>query len=319
MHHMKNSPCISIIIISYNMPREIPRTVFSFLPPYQRNIDHDDVEIIVVENGSEFPVLESTVSNWPKNVRYCVPDKVISSPAYALNYGASLARGKYLCPVIDGARMASPGLVFNGLSATKFSERSFVATVGLHLGSEPQQFSVQKGYNQETEDELLDRIGWRDNGYRLFDISCFGRSAEAGWFGRLSESNAPILSARHYGNIGGYEAQFDIPGGGLVNLDFFRRCVEDPASMYVLLLGEGTFHQYHGGVTTSRPIRQTLEGDGRSTWDIYVDQYLRIRGENWKAPNTPPLLFGATIGSGRASVLRAMQRATKKALADLAK
>ncbi len=316
---MNRRPEISIIIIAYNMAREVPRTVFSFLPPFQRGIAPEDVEIIVVENGSSSPVPRDVVAGWPSNVRYCVPDKIISSPAYALNYGAGVARGKYLCPVIDGARMASPGLISNGLAASKLADRSFVATVGLHLGHEPQQFSIQRGYNQEVEDDLLESIHWRDNGYRLFDISCFGRSAEAGWFGRISESNAPILSASCYDRLGGYDTRFDIAGGGLVNLDFFRRCVEDPATQYIMLLGEGTFHQHHGGVTTSSPIRQTLDESGRSVWDVYVDQYQQLRGHDWKAPEVNPFLFGQTGGSGRAPVLRAVQKGVKKALDDMPK
>jgi len=47
---MNRRPEISIIIIAYNMAREVPRTVFSFLPPFQRGIAPEDVEIIVVEN-----------------------------------------------------------------------------------------------------------------------------------------------------------------------------------------------------------------------------------------------------------------------------
>jgi glycosyltransferase involved in cell wall biosynthesis len=312
-----HTPTVSVIVIAYNMPREIPRTVYSFLPPFQREIDPDDVEIIVVENGSDRPVAREDIEAWPKNVVYCQPDRILPSPAYALNYGASRARGRLLCPVIDGARMASPGLLANGIAANRLGETSFAATVGLHLGHEPQQFSVSKGYDQKAEDELLESIDWRENGYRMFDIACFGRSAESGWFGRISESNAPVLSARFYDRIGGYDTRFDIPGGGLVNLDFFRRCVEDPETRYSMLLGEGTFHQYHGGVTTSRPIRE-MPGDGeRSVWDVYVDQYRQIRGKAWKPPGAKPYLFGSTVGHGRASVMRAMQRGLNKALSDL--
>jgi len=49
-------PIISVVIISYNMAREIPRTVQSFLPPYQLAIGYNDIEIIVMENGSSHPV-----------------------------------------------------------------------------------------------------------------------------------------------------------------------------------------------------------------------------------------------------------------------
>ena len=38
---------------------------------------------------------------------------------------------------------------------------------------------------------------------------------------------------------------------GLVNLDFFRQVVESSLCTSGILLGEGTFHQFHGGVATN--------------------------------------------------------------------
>lgn len=63
-------PVISVIIIAYNMAREIPRTVQSFLPPYQRAVTFEDVEIIVMENGSSAPLDPEVVRGWPNCVRY---------------------------------------------------------------------------------------------------------------------------------------------------------------------------------------------------------------------------------------------------------
>ena len=47
---------LSIIVIGFDMKRELPRTVVSLLPPYQQGVHHDEVEIIVVDNGSAEPV-----------------------------------------------------------------------------------------------------------------------------------------------------------------------------------------------------------------------------------------------------------------------
>lgn len=310
------SPKISVIIVAYNMAREIPRTVYSFLPPFQRNIAMEDVEIIVLENGSTARVPAEIVETWPPNVHYMAPDKIFASPAYALNFGVAQAGGEFVCPVIDGARMASPGLLSNGLAAAAISDRAFIATVGLHLGDKPQQLAVSDGYDQEREDALLARIDWQNNGYALFDISCFGRSADTGWFGPVAESNAPILRRDHYERMGGYDTSFTIPGGGLVNLDFFRRGVEDPESVFITLLGEGTFHQYHGGVTTSKPVRQAApELGGKSAWDVYVEEYQSIRGEEWRIPRVVPILFGRPVGTGKRPVLACIRRALDRALA----
>ena len=44
--------------------------------------------------------------------------------------------------------------------------------------------------------------------------------------------------------LGGYSEDFVTDGGGFVNLDFYERAVADPRRPLVMLLGEGTFHQF---------------------------------------------------------------------------
>jgi len=284
-------PKVSVVIICYNMQREVPRTVESFLPPYQTGLEAGDVEIIVLENGSPEPIPESVVAAWGPEVRYInVPDP-LPSPASALNLGVELAQAPIVCPVIDGARMASPGLLQQGLSAMAAHPNSFVATVGFHLGSERQSISVLSGYNQAREDELLASIEWTKKGYRLFEIAATAGSAQGAWFGLISESNAPLLSKTVFERIGGFDPAFDFPGGGLVNLDFFRRAVRLSDVPYVMILGEGTFHQFHGGVTTSKSVRE-VEANGKTTFERYAAQYEAIRGEPFKVERRRPIYYG---------------------------
>ncbi|MEM9496242.1 MAG: glycosyltransferase family A protein [Pseudomonadota bacterium] len=305
----QREPLLSIVIVAYNMAREIPRTVLSFLPPYQRQVDAGDIEIIVVENGSTHPVDPTVIAQWPANVRYHKASPASVTPATALNQGAALARGKWVCSVIDGARMASPGIVHKTLRAAKVAPEPVICTVGLHIGDQVQQRAVAQGYNQDVEDKLLEKIDWPENGYKLFEISCLGGSAGYGWFTAIHESNAITVRKDYYTAIGGYDERFDIPGGGLVNLEFFRRCVEDPKTMFVLLLGEGTFHQYHGGVTTSRPVAEKNEQDpSRTTWQVYAEQYEKICGRPWATPSVAPLLFGAMESHGKWFMVRAAER-----------
>jgi len=302
-------PKLSIVIVSYNMRREIPRTVLSFLPPYQRGVQDNEIEVIVVENGSEKPIEPETIATWPKNVRYVTAAPATPSPAPALNQGAALARGEWVCLVIDGARVASPGLAAKTLAATRIADEPVICTVGLHLGENVQQFAVAEGYNQDAEDELLRSIEWPKDGYRLFEISCFAGSSRYGWFEGLNESNAMTMRKACYERIGGFNERFDIPGGGFVNYEFFKRSVEDPATSYVLLLGEGTFHQYHGGVTTSRPIiERSIEDESRTTMQVYADQYREICGAPWTKPTTTPILFGEMEQYGRMSLMRAAKK-----------
>lgn len=288
------TPRLSVIIVAYDMPRELPRTVESFLPPYQRGVADGDVEILVMENGSSRPVPDEARRKWPASVRYVEVADPSPSPARALNAGARMARAELLCPVIDGARMASPGLVAGALEIMRRWPTAFVATLGTHLGPKPQQQSSAEGYNQDAEDRLLAGIRWPSDGYRLFDIAAATSSAPRGWFGTVAESNAPVLSAMLWRDLQGYDEAFDIPGGGIVNHDFLHRAVERPDIDYFMLLGEATFHQFHGGVTTSRSVAQ-IEADGRSTWDRYADQYAKIRGKPYALPARRPRFHGELV------------------------
>lgn len=286
-------PLISVVIISYNMAREIPRTVQSFLPPYQRCIDYDDIEIIVMENGSSHPVDPDLVKAWPGYVRYVKVANPNPSPAQALNEGVAMSRGDWVCPVIDGARMVTPGIFKHAHAMIKAHDNPVIATMGYHLGHKIQQHNVLEGYNQEAEDALLDSIGWPNNPYDLFKISSLGGSARGSWLTQIAESNVLILKKSFYKTLGGFDEKFDIPGGGLVNLDFFKRCVDHEGSLYVMLADEGSFHQYHGGVTTSRAVNlPSLENAEKTTWQIYAEQYLSIRGKPYQPPQTFPVIYG---------------------------
>jgi hypothetical protein len=49
------------------------------------------------------------------------------------------------------------------------------------------------------------------------------------------------------------DERFVEPGGGFVCLDLYARLLALPAIEVMMLLGEGTFHQPHGGVSTDIP------------------------------------------------------------------
>jgi len=77
-----------------------------------------------------------------------------------------------------------------------------------------------------------------------------------------------------YDRLGGFDERFDFPGGGFVNLDFFRRTVLRKGSELVMLLGEGTFHQLHGGIATNARSEQERQ-DLQRRWET---QYKALRG-----------------------------------------
>lgn len=66
----------------------------------------------------------------------------------------------------------------------------------------------------------------------------------------MTESNAFLMLRDAFLALGGYDERFTSPGGGLCNLDFFKRAQAHPP---VALLGEATFHQFHGGVASNVP------------------------------------------------------------------
>lgn len=290
---LRRRPKVSVIVIAYDMAREIPRTVQSLLPPYQTGLDLDDVEIIVLDNGSNAPVREADRESWPDSVRYEYIENASPSPSAALNHGVRLARADWVGLVIDGARMLSPGVLEHGLRARCLFKRPVVTTLGFHLGPKPQQISTREGYDQAEEDRLLAGIDWERNGYKLFSISALGQSAKAGWFGQIVESNAIFLSKAMYWECGGYDERFQIPGGGIVNLDFFKKLIEDPRNDYVQLYGEGSFHQHHGGVTTSSSVAEKDDRhNGLTKWEAYTQEYKAIHGVEYAFPQRDPFLMG---------------------------
>ena len=287
-----SSPKISIVVISYNMGRELPRTLYSLSPMMQVGVSGDEYEVIVVDNGSTEHLDIEALQLWD-GVRVHEMENPTVSPAQAVNVGLSLARGDYCGVMVDGARMVSPGLVANTLKAFRLGERSIVATLGFHLGPDFQPLSVKHGYNKEVEDRLLEGVAWKEDGYRLFSISVFAGSSRNGWFEPFAESNALFMAKDLWRELDGCDERFMLPGGGLVNLDLFARACILPNIELLVLLGEGTFHQVHGGIATNDP-----EYD----WQTMQDEYRKIRGENFSCPVITPYYFGKVNNEVKASL-----------------
>jgi glycosyltransferase involved in cell wall biosynthesis len=268
-------PLISIVVIAYQMGRELPRTVQSLCPPYQHGIDQSDIELIIVDNGSTEPVrLDQLPHAIERTVIINVRD-ADQSPAAAANLGLRAANADLIGLWIDGARLASPGILAGALAASRVDVEAPVVTFGFHLGHKPQAVAIREGYNQGVEDELLARVDWTSDGYRLFEICALGGSSRLGWFANITESNALFLPARLWQRLGGLDEAFRMRGGGLVNLDLFTRALEAAGTSPITLLGEGTFHQIHGGVATNAP---------ESPWKEFAEDYQQIKGKAYERP-----------------------------------
>src|SRR4030095_952302 len=232
---------------------QIKNTLQSLVPPYQRNISINEYEIILMDNGSARMLDESTRKISPNlNYVYLSPGEASPSPAAAMNRGVALSRAPLLCLMIDGARLVTPGVLSWGLRLLGIVPRAIVEVRGWHLGPKWQPESVVEGYDSEQERKLLESVRWLENGYRLWEIAAATPQTQSGYSAKTAESNCIFLSGDLFCEIGGFDERSRAPGGGLVNLDFFARAVA-AADCVFTLLGEGTFHQVHGGAATGLP------------------------------------------------------------------
>jgi glycosyltransferase involved in cell wall biosynthesis len=278
----KKKPQLSVIVVVHNMQREAARTLYSLSADYQRDIHPDDYEVIVVDNGSTPAFDTSTFEGLAGNFRAIRLHPAPSSPAHAINIGLASARGSIVGVMIDGARIVTPGLLHYARTGVSMYPGAVVATLGWYLGYDQQRWGIECGYNKDREDAMLEAIDWKNDGYRLFEISTGDETTVDGWFGVICESNALFLSRENWALMNGVDEAFDFPGGGFVNLDLIIRAFELPDARLVVLLGEGTFHQLHGGIATN--ANHNMIADKVALWR---EQYERLRGREWVPSGLP--------------------------------
>ncbi|MGA0545434.1 glycosyltransferase family 2 protein [Brevundimonas sp. VNH65] len=285
-------PRLSIVVVGHDMARELPRTVRSLLPPYQQGVAPGEVEIFVMDSRSTPPVDPAWFADLP-GVQVRRVDSGGLSPCLAVNLGVACSRAPLVAVAIDGARMASPGLVRASLEALAVAPDAIVATLGFHLGPKVQQVSVTEGYDRDEEDRLLAGINWPSDGYRLFEICALGESYAQGAFEAPPETTFFVMSRARFTALGGFDEGFRSLGGGFANYDFFDRATSDPDKPLVMLVGEGTFHQLHYGATTQAGGVARQVGDEGALWDQYASEYERLRGRPYRRAHPPVRLYGA--------------------------
>lgn len=282
-------PLLSVVVITHNMRREAERTLVSLSTAYQQGVEASEYEVIVIDNGSQQPLDPAEVARVGPNFRYHFLETDSVSPVGALNLGAGMALGKYVALIVDGARMATPGLLHATLKGLRLSEAPFLSSLSWHLGPDVQNRSMEKGYDQAVEDTLLDEIAWPENGYRLFEVSTLAQSSMPGFLGRFpTECSWVTLPRQLFDRLGGYDPSFQSPGGGLVNHDFVTRAAAIPGTDFIVLLGEGVFHQFHGGVATNvKPSDHPIAD--------FHEEYERLRGVRYRPNRIENVLYFGTM------------------------
>jgi len=293
---------LSVLVVFHNMRREAQRTLHSLSRAYQRGIADLDYEVIAIENGSDPSerLGEELVSSFGPEFRYVdMGAESRPSPAFALNRGVETSRGRTIAFMIDGAHILTPGVLQFAVKGSRAHEPAVVATQQWYLGPGQQVDTVAEGYGREYEDRLLDRIRWPTDGYRLFEIGHFVGNRD--WLDGMWESNCLFVPRKVAQQVGSLDERFELPGGGFANLDLYERAIATPGLNLVTLLGEGSFHQAHGGTTTNEQDAT----DRASRLTAYRDEYMDLKGRPYRTASRFHYV-GGMVDSARRSKPRRM-------------
>ncbi|MCC7517536.1 MAG: glycosyltransferase [Pseudomonadales bacterium] len=308
---MNKKPLLSIIVIVFNMPRQAMNTLYSLSARHQRNVCEQDYEIIIVENQSQNNLDPDNIAALGNNFRYFLRQETSQSPVGAINFGFSQTQAANICLMIDGARMVTPRVVEYALMAIRAEPHALIAVPGYSLGWQDQHHNIDACYDETQEIALLECSRWQDNGYRLFDIATISGANPNGFMNPLMECNCVITSAQNFAAIGGANPDFQLPGGGSINLHLFRQLgLLTSSTRYFVMPGEGSFHQFHGGVTTSQwqDLEVVLESHRKQLHSYWGGHFHSLRRE--------PQLLGS-IGSHAQRFLKLSSQKSRKRLGRL--
>lgn len=280
---------LSVVVVFYDMVREAERTLRSLSRTYQRDIGDLTYEVIAIDNGSPpgRRLDPAAVESFGPEFRLVTLEDAPASPTQALNRGIAEARGEAVAVMIDGAHVLTPGVFHHALAAMATYPPAVVAIQQWYVGPGQQGDAQQAGYDQVAEDRLFQRIRWPTDGYRLFEIGHF--IGDRDWFDGIIESNCLFAPRTLLEQVGGFDDSFDMPGGGYANLELFERLHSHPGVNPASVLGEGTFHQFHGGTTTN----VADEAERRARITSYGEHFRETRGRGLQGLNKPVHYVGS--------------------------
>lgn len=299
-------PKVSVIVIAYRMSRQLENTLRSLMADYQHGVTASDYEVIVMENSSVDNLSTAQVKSLPENFHYTLREETATTPVYAVNEAFSLCRAPFICLMVDGARMASPGIIRDALMAYAMNEDAVVAIPGYHLGDDEQHLVEGVPDQVQAEAELLSSIDWVLNGYELFSVSTFSGANRNGYLQPIMECNCIFASRKNYAAIGYANTDFTLPGGGSINLHIYRSLGMLPGTELFVLPGEGSFHQYHAGVTTSSYAEREAEIEKHRVQlhSYWPGGFHSLRRE--------PILLGRVAPQAQRFLVKSLQRSSDR-------
>ena len=284
---MATKPALSVIVIGYKMARQLANTLYTLSSSYQREVVEDDYEVVVVENASAENFDESILSSLGNNFHFFRRHESAPTPVPAMNFAFAQCRGEIVGLLIDGARMVTPGVLQGVLMAHRIHKQALTVVPGYQIGDKPQNESALEGYCEEVEEKLLAGVDWQTDGYELFTISSISGANPNGYLQPIMECNCLFAPLASFRQIGLADERFNLRGGGAINLHMYRSLGLLPGSKLVVLPGEGSFHQYHGGVTTSGHSDVADQGEQHRA------QLQAIWQNNFHSLRREPILLGA--------------------------
>jgi cephalosporin hydroxylase len=275
---------LTVVAVFYNMRREAARTLRSLSRSYQEGIEQLRYEVLVLDNGSapDQRLDEDFVSSFGPEFRLIdMGDDAEPSPVAALNRGVREGQGQAFALMIDGAHVLTPGVLRFGVQGLRAHAPAIVATQQWYTGPGQQGDAMDDGYDQAFEDRLFDQIDWPQAGYRLFEIGHF--IGDRDWLDGMWESNCLFASRAQLEQVGAFDEHFSIAGGGYANLELYERLGSAADTTVVSIIGEGSFHQVHGGTTTNQIDPEVR----RARVFGYGQEYAQLRGRPFAGPGKP--------------------------------
>ena len=255
---------VSVVVVAYDMAREIPRTLRSLGPGYQQGIAADDYEVVLVDNGSPEPLDAAMLGSFAGRLRTMRIDPAPPTPARAANLGIEMAESDFVGVLVDGARLASPGLLALACTLRAPSHRGRSSQrSGWHLGAARHMDAEAKGYDQAAEDRAPRRDGL---GARRLSAVLHQHAARRRRRAVVrpdgGEQRAVHGESRcGRSSVGSTSASRCRAADSRTTISTAGRASSTDAQL-VVLLGEGTFHQIHGGRRNIGPLRLGRDARG---------------------------------------------------------